>query len=281
MEICFKGKTALITGSGKRSGIGGCLARRFAACGAEVILADLGNPSPDMEKPVNYEYGCVNQMLSIADEIKGEFGVDAVAVEMDVSRTESVVSAVEKIRSRFGKLDVLVNNAGVMVGLPSPLHEYSESSWMKTIDVNLNGVYRVSKAAVPLMSAGTGAIINIASRAGKTPPPMNAAYAASKAGVIMLTKVMAHELSSKKIRVNAICPGLIQTDIQKPNIAVKAKMFGTSLAEAERRMVSSVPLKRFGTPDDVADLCLFLASEFSSYITGQAINVCGGLLMEV
>jgi NAD(P)-dependent dehydrogenase (short-subunit alcohol dehydrogenase family) len=187
----------------------------------------------------------------------------------------------EKVRARFGQLDILVNNAGVLLGPPAPVHELSESTWLKTIDVNLNGVFRVSKAAVPFMVDQTGAIINIASRAGKTPTPMNGAYAASKAGVVMLTKVMAHELSGRKIRVNAICPGLIETDIHKSNMKVKARVLGTSVGEAEDRMILSVPLKRFGTTDEVAELCLFLASEFSAYITGQAINVCGGLVMEL
>jgi NAD(P)-dependent dehydrogenase (short-subunit alcohol dehydrogenase family) len=280
MEFNFRGKTALVTGAGKRTGIGGAIARRFAECGANIILADLGRSATNLEKPANYEYGSVDQMVSIAEELKSGFGVDALAVEMDVSKTDSILAALEKAKSRFGNLDILVNNAGVMIGGPSAVHDYDESAWLKTIDINLNGVFRVSKAAVPLFTQ-SGSIINIASRAGKTPPPLNGAYAASKAGVIMLTKVMAHELSEKHIRVNAICPGLIQTDIQRPNIAVKAQMFGTSVEEAENRMISSVPLKRFGTTDEVAGLCLFLASDFSAYITGQALNICGGLLMEV
>ena len=280
MEFNFRGKTALITGAGKRSGIGGAIGRRFAECGANVILTDLGSSAASLEKPAHYEYGSLEQMVSIAEELKRSFAVDALALEMDVAKTDSILAALEKAKARFGKLDILVNNAGVMIGGPAPVHDYDESAWLKTIDINLNGVFRVSKAAVPHM-AEPGTIINIASRAGKTPPPMNGAYAASKAGVIMLTKVMAHELSGRRIRVNAVCPGLIQTDIQRPNLEVKAQMFGTTVQEAEARMISSVPLKRFGTPDEVAELCLFLASGFSAYITGQAINICGGLLMEL
>ena len=281
MEFNFKGKNALVTGAGKRTGIGGAIARRLAEGGANIILADLAGSGSGTGQSAGYEYGSVDLMGAIAAEIKNTFGVDTLAVEMDVSKTESVLSAMEKVRARFGKLDILVNNAGVLLGPPSPVHEMSESSWLKTLDVNLNGVFRVSKAAVPFMADETGSIVNIASRAGKTPTPMNGAYAASKAGVVMLTKVMAHELSGRKIRVNAICPGLIETDIHKSNMNVKARVLGTSVPEAENRMISSVPLKRFGTTDEVAELCLFLASDFSAYITGQAINICGGLVMEL
>jgi NAD(P)-dependent dehydrogenase (short-subunit alcohol dehydrogenase family) len=125
------------------------------------------------------------------------------------------------------------------------------------------------------------AIVNVASRAGKTPAKLNGAYSVSKAGVIMMTKVMAQELAEKNIRVNAICPGIIMTDLQVGNIFLKAVVFETSVDEAEEQLKSTIPLSRIGTIDEVADLAAYLMSNQSSYITGQAINVGGGILMEL
>ena len=166
------------------------------------------------------------------------------------------------------------------MGAGTMVHEYDETAWIKTVDVNLHGVFRVSKAAVALMSGKPGAIVNVASKAGKSPAPLNGAYAASKAGVISITKVMALELGPENIRVNAICPGFIKTDLQEGNIALKAFIWEISTEEAEKRMSDSVPLKRMGSIEEVADLCAYLVSEHSSYITGQALNIGGGVLTE-
>ena len=166
------------------------------------------------------------------------------------------------------------------MGAGTMVHQYDEAAWIKTVDVNLHGVFRVSKAAVALMSGKPGAIVNVASKAGKSPAPFNGAYAASKAGVISVTRVMALELGSENIRVNAICPGFIKTDLQEGNIALKAHFWGIGVEEAEKRMSDSVPLKRMGNIEEVADLCAYLVSEHSSYITGQALNIGGGILTE-
>jgi NAD(P)-dependent dehydrogenase (short-subunit alcohol dehydrogenase family) len=153
---------------------------------------------------------------------------------------------------------------------------------MKTIDVNLHGVFRVSRAVLPLMrKAGGGVIINTASRAGKVPPVFNGAYAVAKAGVIMLTKVMARELAGAGIRVNAICPGQIMTDIEKWRFELEAGFFGTTPEEQQAAMCRTIPLGRIGSPGEVADLAAFLASGAAAYITGQAVNITGGQLMEL
>ena len=273
----FRGKIALITGAGKRNGIGFGLARKLAGRGANLVMTDLAGP-PVENSPITY--GSLDEMSTLAEEIRAEFGVEVLTLEMDVSRTESVEAALATVREKFGGLDVLINNAGTVFGAPQTAHEYEETAWIRTIDVNLHGVYRVTKAAVPLMKGRAGAIVNMASKAGKSPAVFNGAYSVSKAGVIMLTKVMARELASEGIRVNAVCPGLIRTDLQKGNIALKAFVMGTDEVEAEKRMAGDVPLGRLGSIEETADLCVFLASERASYITGQAVNIDGGMLME-
>jgi NAD(P)-dependent dehydrogenase (short-subunit alcohol dehydrogenase family) len=139
----------------------------------------------------------------------------------------------------------------------------------------------VSKAIVPLMTAPGGRIVNLASRAAKVPPAFNGAYAVSKAGVMMLTKVMARELAGAGIRVNAVCPGVIATDFTQWRFELEAEILQASEEERQAEMLKTIPLGRLGTADEVADLIAFLASAQSAYITGQAVNITGGQLMEL
>ncbi len=278
MNDGLKGKVALITGAGKKNGIGFGIAERLAAEGVNVVISDLVVP-PRQDQPVTY--GSLEEMQKIAGELKSTYGVQALAVGMDVASTESVDIAMSTVKKEFGGLDFLFNNAGTVFGAATPIHQYDEECWIRTFDVNLHGVFRVSKAAVALMQGRVGAaIVNIASKAGKSPAPLNGAYAASKAGVIMVTRVMALELGPENIRVNAVCPGFIKTDLQEGNIALKAHLWEIEVEAAERRMSESVPLRRMGEIQEAADLCVYLASGNSSYITGQAINIGGGLLTE-
>lgn len=274
----LKGRVALITGSGKRSGIGYAMARKMAEKGANIVIADLGI-NDDTSGDVNT--GTTDEMTAIADELAAEFSVDTMAVNVDVSRTDTVDQMVAAVQERFQCINILCNNAGATFGVPNGVHTYDEAAWMKTVDINLHGVFRVSKAAVPLMTESGGVIINTASRAGKVPPLFNGAYAVSKAGVIMLTKVMARELSGLKIRVNAICPGQIMTDLEKWRFGLEAQFLNSTVEEQERKMCETIPLGRIGTPEEVANMALYLASDASSYVTGQALNVCGGQLMEL
>ncbi len=278
MGPSFANKTAMITGAGKFSGIGYGIARKMAAGGANVVITDLA--VPPAERPL-IPLGSMEEMQRIAARLQEEFPVEVMTLEMDVARTESVTAAMAAVGERFGRLDYLFNNAGTAAGAPSATHEYEETAWLKTFDVNVHGVFRVSKAAIPLMKGQAAAIVNMASRAGKSPARLNGAYAASKAAVIMVTKVMAQELAAEGIRVNAVCPGLIKTDLQEGNIALKSFVFQTSAAEAERQMTAAVPLGRMGTIDEVADLCAFLVSDRAAYMTGQAVNIGGGSLMEL
>ena len=274
----LKGKTALVTGSGKKTGIGYAIVRSLAASGANVIVADLGQ---DRGGDNMIRTGTQDEMEGIVREIQEEFSISAMTVGVDVTDNDAIGRMVEKIGESFEHIDVLCNNAGASFGVPNAVHTYDESAWMKTIDVNLHSVFRVTRAVLPLMMGKKGSIINTASRAGKVPPLFNGAYAVAKAGVIMLTKVMAKELAGAGIRVNAVCPGQIMTDLEKWRFQLEAKVFDTTVEAREAEMCKTIPLGRIGEPKEVAQLIAFLASEASAYCTGQAMNVTGGQLMEV
>jgi NAD(P)-dependent dehydrogenase (short-subunit alcohol dehydrogenase family) len=275
MTNTLGGKVALVTGAGKKTGIGYAIAKKLAALGTDVVIADLGRE--DTSSPV--KTGAFGEMETIASELSKEFDVATLAVPCDVTDPASIGAMADAIRERFGKIDILCNNAGASFGVPNSVMNYDESAWMRTIDVNLHGVFRVSRAIVPMMGKG-GAIVNTSSRAGKVPPLFNGAYAVAKAGVIMLTKVMARELAGAGIRVNAVCPGQVMTDLEKWRFELEAKFYKTTPEEREKVMCATIPLGRIGSIEEIASLVVFLASEESSYMTGQAVNISGGQLME-
>ena len=274
----LKDKVALVTGSGKKTGIGYAMAKKLASMGAHIIIADFGN-AENFDADVGT--GSMSEMDTIATELAREFCVKTLTVNLDVTDTSLVEAMAQTVKDKFGRVDILCNNAGATFGVPNGVHTYDETAWLKTVDVNLHGVFRVSKAIVPLMQENGGCIINTASRAGKVPPLFNGAYDVAKAGVIMLTKVMAKELSGLKIRVNAICPGQIMTDLEKWRFGLEAQFLNTTVEEQEQKMCESIPLGRIGSPAEVADMAAFLASDQSSFVTGQALNICGGQLMEL
>jgi NAD(P)-dependent dehydrogenase (short-subunit alcohol dehydrogenase family) len=274
----LQGKTALVSGSGKKTGIGFAIAEKLASCGANIIIADLGTlPSENNQ----VETGSWDEMRSIAEELAEKFKVKTLAVNLDVTSNDSIAEMMAEVSARFDHVEILCNNAGASFGVPNTAHAYDEDAWMKTIDVNLHGVFRVSRAVIPVMQEKGGTIINTASRAGKVPPLFNGAYAVAKAGVIMLSKVMARELAGNRIRVNAVCPGQIGTDLEKWRFGLEAQFYGGTIEDREAQMCTTIPLGRIGTPAEVASVVAFLASDESSYITGQAVNITGGQLMEL
>jgi NAD(P)-dependent dehydrogenase (short-subunit alcohol dehydrogenase family) len=276
----LKGKTAVITGSGKKTGIGYAIAKTLAKDGVNIIIADLGSEEVSLEGQVKLADS--QEMNEISEEFSKQYDVQCQAVYVDVTNGSSINQMVKAIGEEFPSIDILCNNAGASFGVPCGFEHYEEDAWMKTIDVNLHGTFRISRALLPLMKQKTSAaIINTASRAGKVPPLFNGAYAVAKAGVIMLTKVMAKELAGSNIRVNAICPGQIMTDIEQWRFELEAQFFNSTAEERKNEMCTTIPQNRIGTPDEVGQLVAYLASEASSYITGQAINVCGGQLMEL
>jgi NAD(P)-dependent dehydrogenase (short-subunit alcohol dehydrogenase family) len=243
-----------------------------------IIIADLGDIAI---ADLDIKTGTQNEMADIADELKKTFGIDAMAVAVDVSSNDSIRRMLDAVETRYDHIDVLCNNAGASFGVPNAVHTYDEDAWMKTIDVNLHGVFRMTRAVMPMMIGETGAIVNTASRAGKVPPLFNGAYAVAKAGVIMLTKVMAKELAGLNIRVNAICPGQVDTDLENWRFGLEAQFFNTTIEDRRKKMCEEIPAGRIGSPEEVARLVAFLASAQSSYMTGQAINITGGQLMEL
>ena len=278
MHEDLKGKTALVTGAGKKTGIGYAIAERLASLGCHIVIADLGRP-PEPANPVRT--GTREEMDALAAELGKRFGGKSSTVDVDVTAPPSIGRMAEILRERCGHIHILVNNAGASFGVPADILSYDEAAWIRTVDVCLFSVFRVSRAVLPLMLGEPGAIINTASRAGKVPPLFNSAYAAAKAGVIMLTKTMAKELAFRGIRVNAICPGQIRTDLEQWRFGLEASFFGSTVEEREQEMCRTIPLGRIGIPDDVGRLVAFLASETSGYMTGQAINLDGGQCMEL
>lgn len=278
MYTDLKGKTALVTGSGKKSGIGFGIAENLAANGCNVVITDLGSEGQDGGVVAA---GSVAGMEAIADELHRRFNVATLAVSVDVTSNASLQKMVAAISAQFPHIDILCNNAGAVFGVPNQVHTYDEQAWLKTIDVNLHGVFRVTRAVLPLMFGKPAVIINTASRGGKVPPIFNGAYAVAKAGVIMLTKVMAKELAGAGFRVNAICPGQIHTDMEDWRAPLEAEFTGQTVEARNEAVRKTIPLNRVGTPDEVGRVVAFLASDASAYMTGQAINVTGGQLMEL
>ena len=270
-------KVALVTGAGRRAGIGCAIARRLAGCGAHVVVADLGEGGGTAGVP---QSGDREGVKAIAAELAATHGVRTLAMELDVTDNASIDRMAHRVRKQFGGVDILCNNAGSVFGVPNAVHTYAEEAWTRTIDVNLNGVFRVSRAMVPLMSEMGGSIINSASQAAKKPSLFNGAYAAAKAGVVMLTKVMAMELAGSGIRVNAVCPGVIMTDFTRWRFELEAEFLNATPEERMAAKCREIPLGRLGTAEEVANLVAFLASNASSYITGQALNITGGQTME-
>jgi meso-butanediol dehydrogenase/(S,S)-butanediol dehydrogenase/diacetyl reductase len=248
----LSGKAAFITGGG--TGIGRACALLFAREGAKVALAARRREKLD----------------AVAQEIIAE-GHEALAVECDVTQKESVEAAVRATEQRFGALNVIVNNAGVMhVG---SVEETTDDQWNRVLAANLTGTFLVSRAAVPaLRRAGGGSIINIGSYLGIVGIRQRAAYCASKGGVTMLTKAMALDHAAHKIRVNCIGPALVETEMA---MAAISRMPDPAAYRKHRE--SQIPLGRTGRPEDVAALALFLASDESSWMTGNVIALDGGI----
>jgi 3-oxoacyl-[acyl-carrier protein] reductase len=244
-----EGKVALVTGASR--GIGRAIALELAQNGANVA--------------VNYA-GSEAKANEVVDEIKA-LGREAFAVQADVSDSDAVAAMVKSTVEQFGRLDILVNNAGITKD--NLLMRMKDSEWDDVININLKGVFLTTKAVTrQMMKQRQGRIINIASIVGVSGNPGQANYVAAKAGVIGLTKTAAKELSSRNITVNAIAPGFITTD-----------MTDKLTEEVKNEMLKQIPLARFGEPSDISNAVTFLASDKSSYITGQTIHIDGGMVM--
>jgi len=247
----LSGKVALITGGG--TGIGRACALRFASEGAKVAIV-----------------GRRKELLSKTQrEIQDSGGV-AFAMECDVTESGQVNHAVGTVAEKFGALNMVVNSAGVMK--PGTAEETSDADWSWILSVNLTGTFLVSRAALaPMRASGGGSIINISSVYGLVGMPRRAAYAASKGGVTLLTKAMALDHVREKIRVNCICPALVETEIARELFAA-----APDPAAAKQARVSLIPAGRAGTPEEIAALAAYLASDESAWVTGAALPIDGG-----
>jgi NAD(P)-dependent dehydrogenase (short-subunit alcohol dehydrogenase family) len=271
----LKGKVAIVTGAGRKLGIGRGIALRLAREGADVAVADICR---EFEEFPGYGLGMWAGLKETADEISA-LGVRGLPVRVDVTDAAQVDEMVRQTVEALGRLDVIVNNAGGAPG-PAPVIAMEEAAWNKTMAINATGAFLCSRAAARQMLAQGqgGKIINIASIAGKKGAPFLAAYCAAKAAIIGLTRVMAMELGAANVQVNAVCPGEVDTDLTRWGWQLEAGMRGTSYEEVIKATTSQIAAGRLETPQDVADLVAFLASRQSDYITGQAINVDGGIV---
>jgi len=245
------GKVALITGGG--TGIGRGTALAFAREGAKVAVAGRR----------------VEKLQEVVSEIKAAGG-EAIAVACDVSRAADAQNAIRKTIEAFGRLDVLVNNAGVLH--VSTIEEIPEEDWDRLIDANLKGPFLMCRAALPeFRKAGGGAIVNVGSVLGLVAMKKRAAYCASKGGVTLLTKAIAIDHGHENIRANCICPSIVETELV-------SQLFNTPNGDrVKRERLATIPLGRMGRPADIAELAVYLASDESSWLTGAAIPLDGGL----
>jgi NAD(P)-dependent dehydrogenase (short-subunit alcohol dehydrogenase family) len=240
------GKVAIVTGAGR--GLGWAIAERLTRDGAKVVIGEI-------------DWASAQEKAAVLRQRKGE----SLAVRVDVSRWPEVQQMVMDTVKKFGRIDILVNNAGIL-GPALTVAEYPEDQWDEVIAVNLKGTFLCCKAVLSVMKKqGSGSIVNIASVAGKEGNPDMAPYSASKAGIISLTKTLGKELSSTRIRINAVSPALLETDMAK-NMTPEQRAF----------LASKIPMGRLGNPEEVAAVVKFLASDEASFVTGQCYDVSGG-----
>jgi NAD(P)-dependent dehydrogenase (short-subunit alcohol dehydrogenase family) len=268
-------RVAVVTGAGREGSIGRAIARRLLDDGLAVVLSDVGgalDTHPDYEVAPGSALDDARRVLAAHGEVH--------AVPCDVRRPDQVQALMDSAVQRFGRVDALVNNAGLAVGL-APVTDLTFEDWQLNLDVMATGVFLCSQAAARQMvqQGDGGRIVTIASQSAKTGMPLLAAYTAAKFAALGFTQSLAHELGPHGITVNAVCPGTVDT----PLLAVRGGVFerfsamvGMDEDRYKARLLRQIPLGRFAQPEDIAGTVGFLVSEAAAYITGESINVTGG-----
>ena len=252
-------RVAIVTGGA--NGIGRAISLRLAEEGTDVVVADME----------------IVPSNKVVNEIRA-LGKKAIATETDVSKSEEVNLLAKTTLDEFGRIDILVNNAGVST--MSPVISLTEEDWDVIMDVNAKGVFLVSQAVLPhMIAAGSGKIVNIGSGAPKRGGVYLAHYAASKGAVLAFTRCLAKEVAEYHINVNSVCPGFIQTSMQDREVVWEGELLEMAPEAVRQSYVDRTPLGRLGQPEDVAGVVLFLASPDADFMTGQTVNVSGGVLL--
>ena len=255
----LRGRGAVVTGAGR--GLGRAIAWAFAREGASVVVADISGEEHETAQLIQREGG------------------RAAPARVDVTRRQDVQTLAARAVETCGRVDILVNNAGVIVN--KPFLEISEEEWEWQFDVITKGTYLCSQEIARVMAqrADGGRIINISSSGGRRPLAEESAYCAAKASVLMLTRVMALELAPYGITANAVCPGMIDTEMLDKAFREIARRRGVSAEAVKRAELLGVPLRRLGRPVDVAEACVYLASDAAAYVTGACIDITGGWML--
>ena len=260
MELGLTGKVAIVTGGAR--GIGKSIVEGFAKEGASVVISDI--------------------LFDVARELAEKLtrnGTRVLAVKTDVSKKSDAHNLAAATMKEFGKIDILVNAAGII--RDTMLVDIEEEEWDQILDINVKGVYLITRAVVPHMIATRqGKIVNISSRSGKDAQAGLSHYGASKFAIIGITQSLAKELAPNDINVNAVCPGIVRTDMWERILDDRSAHTGVPREEIWTRMIETIPLKRPQVPEDMANMVLFLCSDIARNITGEAINVNGGSRMD-
>lgn len=271
----LEGKIAIVTGAGRPKGIGRATALRLADHGADVVVTDLCRKYEGVFK----DYGVgddFSALEALVTEIESR-GVRGIAMAVDVTERAQIEACVERTCDELGGVDILFNNAGTGIGV-GPFVSMSELQWQMSLDVNVTGPFHFCQLVIPRMvERGGGSIINNSSMSGLGAGGMMAGYNASKFALVGLTKAIAAECGGSGIRCNCVCPGMVLTDLGDAEYAFRAHLDGISVEEVKARTAAETALGRGATPEDVADVVAYLAGSASSYLTGVAIPVAGGM----
>jgi len=275
----LEGKVAIVTGAGRPKGIGRATALRLAEHGVNVVVTDLCRKyEGDLAfYAVGDDWA---QMQRVVSEVEAR-GTRGLACKVDVTRREEVASCVEETIAKLGRIDILFNNAGTAVGV-GPFLGMTQQQWDLSLSVNITGMFHFCQLVLPKMvDAGSGVIINTSSTAGLGAGELMCGYHTSKFAVVGFTKAIAAEFGQFGIRCNAICPGMVDTDLGESEYEFISQMEGITIEEARRRAAEKIALRRQCAPEEVADVVAYLCSPAAGYLTGVALPIAGGMAVGI